>query len=89
MPDGHYKYSEEYGAYMMFSMIIALLLLFTAALLCYHSYLLMFASSTWEHSKRNRISYLKIYPRNFNPFDYGVLRNLKLAFFHGNQLRDW
>ena len=31
----------------------------------------------WETLKRNKIDYLKPFPNNYNPFDQGIVNNLK------------
>ena len=52
-------------------------------------YLIGTGSTSYELNKRHKIKYLKNYPNNFNPFDYGLLRNIKIVFFHKNSLREW
>ena len=52
-------YSQEYGAFFTLSIILALLTLFTTSLLVFHSYLIVCGVTTWEYTKRHRISYLK------------------------------
>ena len=53
----------------------------------YHTYLIFSNQTTWEFTRRSQISYLKIYPRGYLPFDKGLLNNLKLIFFPGNERR--
>ncbi|XP_008334122.1 palmitoyltransferase ZDHHC12-A isoform X2 [Cynoglossus semilaevis] len=48
----------------------------TAVLLCSHLYLASINCTTWEFMSSHRISYLKNYGDEENPFDQGVLCNL-------------
>lgn len=73
-------YSQEYGAYVMASIICFLFMLFTGILLLYHTYLIVTNQTTWEHNRRDAITYMKGYPIGFYPFDKGCLSNLKLTF---------
>ena len=52
-----------------------------------HSYLILTAQTTWEHNKRERISYLKNCPKGIYPFSEGIYKNIKSVFFHGNKFR--
>jgi palmitoyltransferase len=54
---------------------------FVAGLLIYHSYLIAAGTTTWEHSRRNSISYLKIYPTGILPFYISILDNIKGNIF--------
>lgn len=38
--------------------------------------------TTWEQMRGYKISYLKDYPRGFNPFNQGLKENIKIIFFH-------
>lgn len=44
--------------------------------------LILTGKTTWEHTKRNKISYLNFYPRYYHPYNYGYIENIKLTFFH-------
>jgi len=56
-------------------------------LLGYHSYLICTNQTTWEQNKRDRITYIKDYPKNIYPFSEGVIKNIKMVFFHENKIR--
>jgi hypothetical protein len=87
--NGKLIYSQEYGAFCVLTIVMFVLTLFSVALLFYHTYLILIGVTTWEQAKHYRISYLKNYPSNFNPFDEGVIGNIKSTFFHGNKLKTW
>mmetsp|Transcript_29974 Transcript_29974/g.26544 ORF Transcript_29974/g.26544 Transcript_29974/m.26544 type:complete len:101 (+) Transcript_29974:770-1072(+) len=75
---------------MVFLAILAAgFIFFSGILLFYHAFLIMTNQTTWEHSRRSSISYLKIYSRTIFPFDYGVWNNIKMALFHKNKVREW
>jgi hypothetical protein len=86
---GHETYRRPY--YLLFALAFVALcfLIFTTILLVYHTTLLCIGSTTWEQTKRESITYLKAYPRYYNPFNQGTMRNLQAAFCHGNVLRQW
>jgi palmitoyltransferase len=50
--------------------------IFTGALMLYHSMLIMTGKTTWEHTKRDKISYLNYYPKFYHPYDFGILKNI-------------
>jgi len=81
--------TTEYGAFTVLVVILILAFLFTAILCGFHTFLILTNQTTWEYAKKDRISYLKIYPRSFYPFSDGLWGNIKLIFLHGNQLRNW
>ncbi|KAM3147316.1 hypothetical protein pb186bvf_000567 [Paramecium bursaria] len=82
-------YSQEYGTFSILIVLFGFFILFTSGLLIFQLYLIGTGSTSYELNKRHKIKYLKNYPHSFNPFDYGLFRNFKIVFFHGNQLRDW
>ena len=74
----------------LFFIIIAIgFLFFVGILLFYHGFLIITNQTTWEHSRRSVISYLKVYHRTIFPFDYGIVNNIKMIMFHGNYVREW
>ncbi|KAL4499281.1 hypothetical protein ABPG72_006867 [Tetrahymena utriculariae] len=87
--EGKESYSQEYGAFAVLSFVLFVLLLFTGVLCSYHTFLILTNQTTWEHVKKNKISYIAKLPKGFYPFSQGVFQNIKLIFFHNNQLRDW
>jgi palmitoyltransferase len=50
---------------------------FTGTLLAYHTFLVLSGQTTWEHSRKHNISYLKVYPVGVMPFYEGLWGNLK------------
>lgn len=81
--------TTEYGAFMTFTVIIFLAFIFTAVLCGFHTFLILTNQSTWEYMKKDRISYLKIYPGSFYPFSRGPWENIKMVFLHKNRVREW
>lgn len=77
------------SVWMVFLVLSGLFTLFTGTLLVYHTYLLMSGQTTWEHSRRNTITYLAIYPVGILPFYKGIWENIKIAFCHGGKCREW
>ena len=67
----------------VFMCLSFLFLLFTGLLLFYHSFLIMSNQTTWEHSRRGAISYLKIYPLGVLPFYTSIKDNIRQTFLHG------
>lgn len=53
-----------YGSYMSFR------------LASYNIQTIYFNLTTWERARRNQISYLKIYPKDYSPFDKGLIGNI-------------
>lgn len=43
----------------------------------------------WESIMRHKITYLHPYPKNYLPFNKGVLENLRKVFFHNEKISDW
>ncbi|EAR97955.2 DHHC zinc finger protein (macronuclear) [Tetrahymena thermophila SB210] len=84
---GEESYSQEYGAFAVLSFVLFILFLFTGVLCAYHTFLILTNQTTWEHVKKNKISYIAKMPKGFYPFNQGVFQNIKLIFFHDNQLR--
>lgn len=63
------EYTKEYGAFLIFAILSFLFFIFTGVLLAYHTYLISTNQTTWEHSKSDTITYLRIYPKGFYPFN--------------------
>jgi len=83
---------QEYHVKGVFIFLICVsggFLFFTVLLLVYHAFLIMTNQTTWEHSRRPIISYLKIYDKDIFPFDYGIWNNIKMIMLHENKVRDW
>ncbi|KAJ3433253.1 palmitoyltransferase zdhhc12-related [Anaeramoeba flamelloides] len=54
-----------------------------------HSALAIKNTTTWETDRRERITYLKDLPFGFNPFDYGILKNIGLFCKMTRKTIDW
>lgn len=63
--------------------------IFTGALLLYHTMLILTGKTTWEHTKRDKISYLNFYPRYYHPYNFGFIENIKITFFHKGIQSHW
>lgn len=90
--DGISGMGDDLEAYGSFVVSIAVTLGFsvlTIGLGVYHIYLISINSTTWEMMRRYKIDYIKIYPKNFNPFSKGFITNWKEAILHGNRLKRW
>ena len=59
---------------LMIFLIISLLVV--GLLFLCHSYMMLTAQTTWEFMSRPRISYLKHFPEDENPFDLGYIKNM-------------
>ncbi|CAD8112209.1 unnamed protein product [Paramecium sonneborni] len=91
-------YDEEYGydqyKYQYFIILIMAATsfafgLFTGTLLIYHTILILTGKTTWEQTKRDKISYLIFYPKYYHPYNYGLIENIKQTFFHKDILSHW
>ena len=77
------------SVFILLVLIIVGFIFFVGILLFYHGFLIITNQTTWEHSRRSVISYLKVYHRTIFPFDYGIVNNIKMIMFHGNNVREW
>ena len=74
-------------AFRLVGMLTALgFLCFTGFLSIYHTMLISCGITTWEHMRRESISYLKYIPIGHNPFSLGIYQNWKKFITH-NELR--
>lgn len=67
---------------MIFIVLNFLFMIFTGVLLAYHTYLILSGQTTWEHSSRFMITYLKPYSHGQMPFFKGIGGNVKAVFWH-------
>ena len=74
---------------MLFIGLNFVFMIFTSVLLCYHTYLILSGQTTWEHSSRMMITYLKPYKHGQMPFFKGIFGNVKTVFWHHNKCEDW
>ena len=75
MSDG--SYGQEFGVFLVFSIFMALYMVFAGSLLAFHTYLIVFNVTTRELTKRGKCHYLS--KVRGNPFFYGLLGNVKAA----------
>lgn len=97
--DAHHETYEAYpdevqrshicNIWTCFWTLLFLFILFTGILGGYHAYLLISGQTTWEHASRMNVTYLRPYKSGILPFYEGMFGNLKSAFCHGGQVREW
>ena len=73
---------EENKTFGYIMMVIDIIFsIFVINLLIFHSYLASTNTTTWECLSWDKISYLKLWPRNLgSPFNIGFCKNLRLYF---------
>ncbi|XP_019619084.1 PREDICTED: probable palmitoyltransferase ZDHHC12 [Branchiostoma belcheri] len=76
------------GLYLVAMFVLVLGGTATFLLVASHTYLIGINLTTWEFMSRHRITYLKDYHGDENPFDEGLLKNLWKFFLH-LRLKDW
>jgi palmitoyltransferase len=74
---------------MAFMVLLFLFILFTGILGGYHLYLLISGQTTWEHSSRLNVTYLRPYKTGILPFYEGMQENLRHAFCNGGLVKEW
>jgi len=74
--------------FLVLTIFLAVSLLVVGLLWICHSYMMFTAQTTWEFMSRPRISYLKKFPLDFNPFDRGYIRNI-LSFLCYFNIQKW
>ncbi|XP_065068307.1 palmitoyltransferase ZDHHC12-B-like [Rhopilema esculentum] len=67
---------------------VVLILIVVGLLFACHSYMMLTAQTTWEFMSRSRISYLKYFPDDENPFDQGYFKN-SMVFLCYCKPRTW
>jgi len=77
------------GCWTVLLILSFLFFLLTFILFVYHTYILCTGQTTWEHSQRDVIDFRKMYPKGFEPFNEGILRNLRGFFCHWGRVREW
>jgi hypothetical protein len=79
------KQNHMQAVWMFFMVVLFLFTIFTGVLCGYHIYLIMSGQTTWEHSGRMNITYLKAYKHGQMPFYRGIFGNIKQVFCHGGK----
>ena len=74
---------------MFFMVLLFLFILFTGILGGYHMYLLISGQTTWEHSSRMAVTYLRPYKIGILPFYMGMQENLRQAFCNRGVPIEW
>lgn len=69
--------SEAYGAFAVCTMVSLLAFLFVVVLLIQHLYYVCTGVTGWESLCRERIHYLKEIRSDLNPFDEGLVVNVR------------
>jgi palmitoyltransferase len=80
--------SHVQTVWMAFMVLCFLFILFTGILGGYHMYLLVSGQTTWEHSSRNSVTYLRPYKTGILPFYEGLYENIRHAF-QPKEPKDW
>ena len=77
------------AVFLFFEVVLALFFIFTVILGGYHLFLITSGQTTWEHSSRSNISYLRPYSTGVLPFYETIAGNVKQVFCHGGKCREW
>lgn len=86
-PEG--TFTKAYGTFIVVCILSFTALLYTGLMLLRLTELVLTNQTSWEAAKRDRITYLKPFPKNFLPFHSGWRRNLQIACCPGSQPREW
>ena len=81
------KYTKMKGAFVLSTVVTILACGFVGILFVYHTVLILSGQSTWEQTRREDIDYIKKFKKGYDPFNEGMLKNIKTVFCHSNQLR--
>ena len=65
------------AVWMFFMVMLFLFILFTGILGGYHAYLILSGQTTWEHSSRMNITYLRPYKTGILPFYLGFKEHIR------------
>ena len=85
------KWKEWFQINWMFlalTIFLILSLIVVGLLWLCHSYMMFTAQTTWEFMSRPRISYLKKFPEDYNPFHQGYIWNM-LSFLCYFKITNW
>ena len=70
----------ENGLPILVMLVILFALLVLVPLFSFHTFLILTNTTTYEMLARDKIWYLQVYPAGVNPFDKGVVENVKTFF---------
>jgi palmitoyltransferase len=76
-PDDPVMSGHVGSIWMLWIFLLWLFFMLTAGLSVYHGYLISTNQTTWEHTRRDQITYLKPYKRGLLPFYTSIKVNLK------------
>ena len=79
---------QQNWMYLTLTVFLAVSLLVVGLLWVCHSYMMFTAQTTWEFMSRPRISYLKKFSPDYNPFDKGYIKNM-LSFLCYFRIQKW
>lgn len=79
---------EHNWMFLVLAIVLGISLLVVGLLWLCHSYMMLTAQTTWEFMSRPRISYLKKFPVDYNPFDQGYIKNI-LTFLCYFNVQKW
>ena len=74
--------------FLCLMIFLVLICIVVSLLFVCHSYMMFTAQTTWEFMSRPRISYLKYFPDDENPFDQGYFKN-SIVFLCYCKPRTW
>ena len=82
------RWFEDNWMFLVLIIFLLVSLLVVGLLWVCHSYMMFTAQTTWEFMSRPRISYLKKFPTDYNPFDQGYVMNM-LSFLCYFKIQKW
>ena len=88
-PDDEPMQNHVSSVWVFWIIFCVIFLLLTGGLTFYHSFLITTNQSTWEHTVKSRITYLKPYKSSILPFYISIWVNVKSTFFHGGRATEW
>ena len=88
-PDDETMSNHIEAVWNFFTVLLFLFFILTVTLCFYHAYLITAGQTTWEHSGRFMITYLRPYKHGQNPFYRGLWGNITSTCCHGDKVQDW
>lgn len=77
------------AVWICFAFFAFIFCLLTGGLAFYHTFLITTGQTTWEHSRKDAITYLQPYNRSLLPFYVSIRVNVLRVFCHGGKCIDW